>query len=361
VGARSSGKTRFLEHRCSAIAADSRLLAVGTSDGTVYLYGTAPTLGWASGTGFRSHAPLVLGQAVVALQLVQEDDGRLRMLVATADGSFGVYSLLPECKLLYKGSILPAMTHMSLSTSGQSKELPRLARIQITESGHLFLVLSLEPLKPARSSSEEGSGGRSSQAIASVGVGGALQAFVYHREMELWLRVSDSRFLLSDFYSTLPTKLSGAEVLGTMDNAVKSGAVMSSLRPSRRIGTQGTSAAMYYAADEEDGGNLATRSHCEDRLACALALKSSTEFQSWLVLYVRMLAIGGHADHLRFVVDLLLGASSPNSDQDACWWLSSAPTVLGLDRKELVKTVLIPEMSKNRALQRVTNEIAMEL
>jgi hypothetical protein len=35
--------------------------------------------------------------------------------------------------------------------------------------------------------------------------------------------------------------------------------------------------------------------------------------------------------------------------------------VLGLDRKELVKTVLVPEMSKNRSLQRLTNEIAMEL
>jgi len=45
----------------------------------------------------------------------------------------------------------------------------------------------------------------------------------------------------------------------------------------------------------------------------------------------------------------------------ACWWLSSAESVLGLNRKEAVLQVVIPEMSKNRTLQRLTNEIATEM
>jgi hypothetical protein len=68
------------------------------------------------------------------------------------------------------------------------------------------------------------------------------------------------------------------------------------------------------------------------------------------------------------LVDMLFGTKdtgSTGSDLSgggsACWWLSSAPQVLGLDRKKLVKTIVVPEMSKNRALQRITNEIALEV
>jgi protein HIRA/HIR1 len=343
---------------CSAIAGSQHMLAVGTSDGSIYLYGTSPALGWASVAAVRSHPPLILGQAIVSLQLKEDVGSRqLEMLVVTADGSFGVYRLLPDLKLCYKGSILPAMTHMILSTFGTVNNdtvLPKLARIQITDANHLLMILSLQ-ISSSRSDDH-----RNRNSTPSVGVGGGLQAFVYDRSMELWMRVADSRFMLSDFYSTLPnTKSSPTGVLFKMEDAVRSGSVMSSIKPSHR-GRDGHSAAMFHNGDDASGGNIVTRSHCEDRMACAAVLGSPDEFKSWLLLYIQTLAKGGHVDQLRLVVDMLLGDNG-DSNSISYWWSSLAPAILNLDRKDMVKTIVIPEMSKNRSLQRVTNEIAMQL
>jgi hypothetical protein len=238
-----------------------------------------------------------------------------------------------------------------------------------------------------------------------VGVGGSLQAFVYNELAELWMRVSDSRFVLSDFYSTLPSSISSPSKktksnkksivtlpgeLAGYDDTVRMGAAASNLKPSRRPGggssraNGGHADAAYHQAVEETGDDIATRSHCEDRMACAIALGSASEFEHWLSLYVQTLSTSGHEALLRLLVDMLLSRRHKNGDDgtvgtamDAtdvdtprpgpsmeccnCWWLSEAPGVLGLERKTLVRSLVIPEMSKNRALQRLTNEIAIEI
>ena len=56
-----------------------------------------------------------------------------------------------------------------------------------------------------------------------------------------------------------------------------------------------------------------------------------------------------------------VAATSSSSTSSYCWWLSESPKVLNYDRVKLVRTVVIPEMSKNRSLQRITNEIAIEI
>jgi len=40
--------------------------------------------------------------------------------------------------------------------------------------------------------------------------------------------------------------------------------------------------------------------------------------------------------------------------------MSSATTIPGLERRELVQSIVIPELSKNRSLQRLTNELSLE-
>jgi len=347
---------------CSAIAGTQKMLAVGTADGAVYLYGTSPGLGWASVMAVRSHPPLIFGQAIVSLQLKEDTAAshQVEMLVVTSDGSFGVYTLLPELKLCYKGSIMPAMTHMILASFGTVNSdtvLPKLARIQVTDSHHLLMILSLQT---SSSRSTDDYRNRPNMATPSVGVGGGLQGFVYKRSMELWMRVADSRFILSDFYSTLPSSKTASQgVLHKMEDAVRSGSAMSSLKPSHR-GRDGHSAAMFQNGENSSVSNIVTRSHCEDRMACAAVLGSVDEFKSWFLLYIRTLSKGGHVDQLRLLVDMLLDYNEALTIH-SWWWLSLAPEVLNLDRKEMVKTIVIPEMSKNRALQRVTNEIAMQL
>lgn len=380
-GGRFAWKDQILGTSCSAVAASRSLLAMGTADGSIQLFGTSPTLGWPSGSCFRSHPVLVTGHPVVSLHVEErkvassstKDHSRLEMLVVTADGSFAVYNLIPELHLVYKGSLLPAMTHMSLGSLAEEPALPKLSRVQITDQGRLFLLLSFGSATPNRpSSSSDRTGGARSNMPVDGGVGGSLQAFVYDRASELWLRISDSRFVLSDFYCALPssTKPSGRAVLSKMDDAVRLGSLQSSLKASHRGRHGDRQADAIYNQREDDAGNyIASRSHCEDRMACALALKSASEFKHWLLLYVRCLTMRGNTSPIRMLVDMLLGEAKKNStssvetngERIGSWWLSTAPMILELERVALVKTIVIPELSKNRSLQRLTNEIALEV
>jgi hypothetical protein len=102
-------------------------------------------------------------------------------------------------------------------------------------------------------------------------------------------------------------------------------------------------------------------------MACALTIRSASEFKHWLGSYVRTLSIAGQSDSIRLLTDMLLGTSTTSgidgvTDVEfSCWWLSLAPDVLGMERKALIKSVIIPELRKNLALQRLTNEIALEV
>ncbi|KAG7349717.1 YD repeat protein [Nitzschia inconspicua] len=375
---------------CSAIAATKTWLVIGTSDGCIQIYGTSPSLGWASSSAFRSHPPFVLGKPVVALHLretknaaagdnAMSTSSRTEMLVVTSDGNFSVYGLEPSVKVLYKGSILPAMTHMLLSADlGTDLYLPKLARIQMTETNRLLLLLSLQQ----GSQGDHGRGNHGAEQSPSLGAGGSLQGFVYDRSSELWMRVADSRFILSDFYNALPASSRSGSVmtkkyfgppegdLSKMDDSVRMGATSSTLQRSRRGRTINDTYSQTVTTTTGNGdtsNDVASRSHCEDRMSCALALGSAVEFEYWFSMYVRTLALSGNETMLRMAVDMLLGKSAgqrSNGDATAtssCWWLSDSPRVLKFDRIKLIRTVIIPEMSKNRALQRVTNEIAVEV
>jgi protein HIRA/HIR1 len=170
-----------------------------------------------------------------------------------------------------------------------------------------------------------------------------------------------------------------------MDDSVRLGAMQSSLRKSAQRGqrTQHDEAnreepcsLLVYSGQGDEDDNfvsfVATRAHCEDRMSCALALGSSDEFKHWLSQYVQILTKLGSGSQLRTLTDILLGPiddpnnvpdHSPDPDHQGwnCWWLNDAPAILGLDRKTLVQSIVIPIMSKNRALQRITNEIAVEI
>lgn len=345
---------------CTAVSASNRFLAIGTADGSVQLYGSSPSVGWLSANSFRSHPPLIFNGAIVSLRLEDiEASNSLKMLVVTGDGSFGVYNVLPRLAMVKKGSILPPMTHMALSASMSSRDLvyPKLSRLQITRSGHLLLLLSYSSAPPKTNASAE-------SWKSSKGVGGSIQSFVYDDMSELWMRISDSRFVLSDFYSSLPSRSpTSSGILTEIDDSVKLGALESTLKASHRNSSI-AAGTIYLQGMEKSGNFLASRSHCEDRLACAVALESEPEYRLWLARFVRILSVTGDEPGLRLLTEMLIGRlSSTNGadDLEGCWWLSVSPEVLKLDRKELVKSIVLPEMSKNRALQRLTNEISLEI
>lgn len=354
---------------CTALAVSQFLLAVGTSDGCVQLYGTSPSLGWACKCSFRSHPPLIFGHPIVSLQLHEGESPEeaslptVEMIVVTADGFFGLYAVLPSPVLRYKGSLMPAITHMSLSLPSSSERfLPSISRIHITETGRLFLLLSFQA-NFNRSNGTERSGSRLVSSM-DVGSGGSMQGFVYDRRLEVWLRVSDSRFVLSDFYSALPSANSSIQgELSRMDDTVRLGSLQSSLKATHRarMGDLQASEICNQLGDDR-GTYVASRAHCEDRMACSLALNSASEFKHWLSLYVRTICFRGQSSQIRSLIDMLLGKVATGTTETSMgWWLSYASPLLQLDGKDLVKSIVLPEMSKNRALQRLTNEIAMEV
>mmetsp|Transcript_13531 Transcript_13531/g.15045 ORF Transcript_13531/g.15045 Transcript_13531/m.15045 type:complete len:1161 (-) Transcript_13531:724-4206(-) len=349
---------------CTTIAVSQTILAIGTADGCLYLFGTSSEMGWSSGVAFRSHTPIIFGHGIVSLQMLESKrittavpEQSVDIVVVSADGAFGVYRIFPSLKLKYKGTILSAMTHMvfGASSPGNESPQPKLARIQLTEGGYLLMILSI-------SSSRSESGHKSSShAPQAISPGGSLQAFIYDRDMELWMRVSDSRFVLSDLYTTLPSNQGRPRgALAKIDDSIRVGAAASSIRPSRRgkTSTETNTSSLY---SEQDTGSCVTQPHCEDRMACSLALASPEEFKYWFRQYVKHLTISGNEPHLRLIVDMLLISKETAlfSGSSLCWWLSSAPSILTLDRKKLVREVIIPEMSKNRALQRLMNEVSL--
>lgn len=363
---------------CCAVAASHQFLAVGTVDGTIQLYGASPTMGWKSGHAFRSHPPLVVGYPVVTLRLRDDtkpseganDDGRhTHMLVVNSNGRFSVYNLIPTLQLLFKGSLVPAINHMSLScrtsagrtpvTSLESPlRLPEVIRVQFTPSGGLLALLgsSSDPEATVGGTARSPQAGSNSTSLGCVG--GSLQAYVYDHSSELWMRMADSRFVLSDFYSGLPSKSKGP--LARLDDSVRLGSMHSATKAGHRLGGD----AILRQGDSETLKFLTTRSHCEDRMACALFLQSKSDFQQWLASYIRTLAQAGDAESIRVLTDAVLHIDRTQGDGtrvDSHWWLTRAFHLLGLERQALVKSMILPELRKNLALQRLTNEIALEV
>lgn len=223
--------------------------------------------------------------------------------------------------------------------------LPTLSRIEITANGHLLLVLSHDLGK-------------------SQSIGGSIQGFVYCLDMETWMRISDSRFMFSHFYSTMPRGKLSRSLLSRLDQTIRN----SHENPQTQRGYATTASGLYANAEHDVcSGSIPTRAHCEDRMACAIILNSKADFQHWLRLYIRGMSMENDKLQIRFVVDMLLHTMDGESqnariqDLSSFWWLSSASHILGLDRTKVVNEVVIPEMSKNRAMQRLTNEIVTEM
>jgi protein HIRA/HIR1 len=339
---------------CTALDACSSFIALGSYDGSIYLYSRSQSLGWSSGVAFRSHAPIIMNGSVIRLSLNEiecNESGskNVEMVVVTSDGSFGVYSILPGLKLQYKGTIIPPMNQMRLSVSHRSgqngneaNEVPDLARIVFTDAHDLLLVLCHK--------------------IKNVPVGGILNGFIYNRELQAWMRISDSRFKYSKLFSSISTSYLSKGYLSNIDQVVHTISGVSEIN--RRALATDTSASEMYYVNEDDEHNLqsfSTRAHCEDRIACSIALRSKEDFEHWLRLYARILVADGDSDTLRLLTDMLLGRDQIQGDVSECWWMYPSVSILGLNRTEAIQKIIVPEMTKNRSLQRLTNEIVTDL
>ncbi|KAL7581063.1 hypothetical protein ACA910_005866 [Epithemia clementina (nom. ined.)] len=422
---------------CTATSASTHYWVVGTSDGILHLYGTSPSMGWQCGQAFRIMAPLVLGYPIVELKLQQEQQQqqpssgtmsdpsssatKTTLFTVIGDGSFFVFNIEPELKLEYKGSILPAMNHvlLGLPTDINEHPTPALSNAHITKQGHLTILISLQRAS-ARAVPTSTSAGRGmsntnnndssrnnpnnsnnnkrvrntiNNPSVDHGAGGSIQGFVYNRTLELWTRMSDSRFICSDYYQMLPSSLSSPSPrrskifgpLSELDNSVRMGTLGSSLKPSGRPSSE--SALVLFSrstleGDDDDNNDknsknskalqqnfIPTRSHCEDRIACALQLGSAREVRHWLLKYILVLILGGHEATLRVVIDMILDAENKSSSSSSTTansgagksFISCAVRLLGQDPVVFVRDEILRQMGKNRSLQRLASEVQLEV
>jgi hypothetical protein len=282
------------------------------------------------------------GGGVSGLQLYQTNAGagtKVRLMCLCADGDLVVWDLTKRTQTL-KVSISPAVHTMHGSASSPSAALPTLARsfLETSKEGEpLVLILLQQPSN----------------------AGGGMQGFFYDSPMAAWLRVSDGRFAASDFYSdsTLRARMGGTpSSLSKIDSFVGKGVTLSA------------AAILASSSDTSPEGrskhHALNRSHCEDKLACAVALKCSDDYQYWLGEYCKFLAAAGDEQNFRTVIaELLHGVLNDESEEgggQALWWLSDC-ALLGLDRMKILKEVVLTALTTNRALQPLVGELQAKI
>ena len=110
---------------------------------------------------------------------------------------------------------------------------------------------------------------------------------------------------------------------------------------------------------------IITKAHCEDRMACTVAMGSPEEYKYWLGEYVKALAANEDADTIRMVAEELMkeddGGSGDNGGGDEGW---SDCMELGLDKLRVMKEVVIKTLGGIRdsaAATTLLNEYGEEL
>ncbi|GMI26867.1 hypothetical protein TeGR_g10310, partial [Tetraparma gracilis] len=343
----------------SALCACESLFAVGTEAGEILLWRSEAGRGFKlSGEGGAARAmPCIAvgGGGVSSLQLYQfkGEGGRveIRLMALLGDGTLVVWDLVKKVQVV-RISVASAVQTMhggnnKAAKGGGAKALPTVSRS--------FLDMSSSSLEPMIIVLLQQTGNP----------GGALQGFYYEPGMEAWLRVSDGRFAASDFYSdsTLRSRMGGggggpaaASVLSKVDSYVGKGV---SLTPAAVFASSGSTTAAGKAAH-----HALNRSYCEDKMACAVALRCGEDWRYWFGEFCRFLADAGDEAAFRSVVAELMDGTWEGVGEEGGgvrgWWRGGADA-FGFGRVGLLKEVVLGAMTTNRSLQGLVGEVSAKL
>eukprot|EP00960_Hanusia_phi_P017938 527450-Hanusia_phi.AAC.3 len=171
------------------------------------------------------------------------------------------------------------------------------------------------------------------------------QCYAYHKGMKCMIRIADSQFRSSEYFShhRMSAGPSGDE--GHLRKALN--------QASRGVKPQHLPAMISMDPLQISQITLA---HVETMLTAAMALNSGSEFKHWLDLYVKYLIENDLENRLREVCEMLLYQSFCLGDVPK----GNSSTILGFKRQELVQGVLIL-MRNKRSLQRCVEEVSLLL
>jgi len=307
--------------KATCISASFSFLGIATEDGTVYLYShTCPNTQWKSGKAFRSHSPFIFSSDVILLHLSLTN----LMLVICSDGTFTVHNLNQE-KLLFKGTISPAINHLkSLADSSQQVKLVRayFASLNKRESSIPPLVLILSSKTTLHTNQEQKS---------------ILQAFLYNLSMQLWNRISDSRFVHIHRRRNIPTD-STSSLLSSLDTIVSHASTTSF--PFQLLLLSPPSSSN----NTERVKNIVTISHLEDRMVTSLALCSVDDFLYWFTQYIQKLTLTADEHNLRYLVYCILSVDHNNitNNSQLSSWIQNAIILTQKTKTDFLLLIIMP-------------------
>jgi len=177
-----------------------------------------------------------------------------------------------------------------------------------------------------------------------------LNLYSYHPGLKMWCRVSGDQFSGSPYESLLPIQQASSSSL----DAPPFRSLTSSSSNVSQSAVSGVSRSQQA---------VATASHLENKMGSALVYGSATDYRHWLLQYVKQLIKFIPQYHfaesrLLDLCDGFLGplssiSSTPSSSlkHKGVW----SPTVLGMDKRTILKDLLVL-MASNGSLQRYVSE-----
>lgn len=149
--------------------------AVGCEDGSINIY---------SPSGRRMLPPIIMDSTPVVLQCSSQ-----WLLCLTATGLLYTWDIVNMKSSLYNISIAPILQAAQLSST-ETHKAPSIKDIRIQKNGLPILITSLQ------------------------------QAFVYHVDMKVWIRISDAWYIISEFWGSglQPPETSSENPLGWLSS-----------------------------------------------------------------------------------------------------------------------------------------------
>jgi len=169
------------------------------------------------------------------------------------------------------------------------------------------------------------------------------QAFVYSKEMECWMRISDISQMNSEYFTQIPPKKLKNGIL--FDIQTRTNQLIEHLEPSSPI-------------DIND-----TISQLENQIVCSEILGSNKEFKLWLECYVNKLTNEGKETKLYELCHQLLGTPSSVQQENGNGFKNKTewnPFILDYEKRKLLEDIIYL-IGKNKSLWGVVEQFTRDL
>ncbi|GAN04822.1 hir-1 [Mucor ambiguus] len=293
----------YLPSAATLMTGNHLYTVIACEDGSLVVY---------SATGRRLLPPIILESTAVVLQCSAQ-----WLICLTATGLAYTWDVVNMKSMLNAISIAPILQVAKLA-EGATHKAPSIKDVRMQKNGIPILITSLQ------------------------------QAFVYHLDMKVWVRISDAWYILSEFWgSSLQPNTTGSSAA---ENPL--GWLSSRMTLSGNGVDPTTKLILDMANTDESTTAVITINHIETQLAVAALLDSPNEYSDWMMYYARKLSEENAQDKVQELCRWLMGP--PFTTSEFAQW---EPTVMGtLTKNDILKQIL-PVLAQNRQLQRIVTEI----